>query len=80
MYDLHVDRAPDPKAAIVFREAHLIPAGASVTRVSATLRREEGGALNEFRLWIDDGSPRPLPLRIEYQPKAYLRLMFEAQG
>jgi hypothetical protein len=79
MYRLHfVDRAPDAKAAAFFREQRLIPATAAVTRVSATLRREEGGVLNEFRLWIEEGSPRPLPLRIEYQAKAYLRLTFEA--
>jgi hypothetical protein len=80
MYRLHVERAADPKAAILFRGQRLIPATAAVTRVSATLQREEGGVLNEFRLWIEEGSARPLPLRIEYQAKAYLRLTFEAQG
>jgi hypothetical protein len=81
MYRLRfVQRSPDAKAAAVFREQRLIPPTASVTRVSATLRREEGGVLNEFRLWIEEGSPHPLPLRIEYQPKSYLRLTFEAQG
>jgi len=80
MYRLHVERAADAKAAALFRGQRLIPAGAAVTRVSATLQREEGGVLNEFRLWIEEGSARPLPLRIEYQAKAYLRLTFEAQG
>jgi hypothetical protein len=32
----------------------------------------------EFRLWIEEGTARPLPLRIEYQPKPCLRLTFEA--
>jgi hypothetical protein len=34
----------------------------------------------QFRLWIEEGAPRPLPLRIEYQPKSFLRLTFEAVG
>jgi hypothetical protein len=80
MYHLKVERAPDARAATLYRERRLIPPTAAVTRVSATLQREEGGVLNQFRLWIEEGSPRPLPLRIEYQPKAYLRLTFEAQG
>jgi hypothetical protein len=42
------------------------------------LRRVDGGKPIEFRLWIEEGAAHPLPLRIEYQPKSYLRLTFEA--
>ena len=31
-----------------------------------------------FRLWFDRTSPNSLPLRIEFQPKSYLRLVFGA--
>ncbi len=67
MYRLKAQKAPDGKMR-------------GVTRVSATLQREEGGTLNEFRVWVEEGSARPLPLRIEYQAKSYLRLTFEAIG
>ncbi len=80
LYRLRVETSPDAKAARVFREQRLIPPAAVVTRISGTLRREEGGAPTEFRLWIEEGAPRPIPLRIEYQAKSYLRLTFEAQG
>jgi hypothetical protein len=80
LYRLLVDRARDSKAARVFRAAGLIPATADVTRVSGTLLREDGAKAAEFRIWIEDGAPRPLPLRIEYQPKTYLRLTFEAEA
>ncbi len=80
LYRLRVEKAPDPKAAVLYRDRHLIPPAATVTRVSGTLRREEGGKPSEFRLWIEDGALRPIPLRIEYQPKSYLRLTFEVDG
>jgi len=76
-YKLTVERSPDPKAAGQFREQRAIAPDASVVRVAGALRRLDGGKPIEFRLWIAEGSPRPL--RIEYQPKAYLRLTFEAQ-
>jgi hypothetical protein len=80
VYHLRVARSADAKAASFFREQRLIPAKAGVTRISAWLCREEGGTPSEFRLWIEEGTPLPLPLRIEYRPKSYLRLMFEAQA
>jgi hypothetical protein len=80
MYRLSVEKSPDPKAASLFRERRLIAPGAAVIRVAGSLRRLEGGKPIEFRLWIEQGAPRPLPLRIEYQAKSYLRLTFEAQA
>jgi hypothetical protein len=78
LYLLRVARSADPKVAHFFREQRLISPTAEVTRISAWLCREEGGTPSEFRLWIEDGMP--LPLRIEYQPKSYLRLTFEADA
>lgn len=80
LYRLRVTRSADAKAANFFREERLIPPKAEVTRISAWLCRENGGTPSEFRLWIEEGTPLPLPLRIEYRPKSYLRLTFEAQA
>jgi hypothetical protein len=77
MYRLKVERGADAKATVLYRGQGLISPAAAVMRVSATLQREEGGPLNVFRVWVEEGSPRPLPLRVEYQPKSYLRLTFE---
>jgi hypothetical protein len=79
MYQLRVDKSPDPKAAAFFQERGLLTPVAAVIRVDGKLRRAAGGKETEFRLWIEDGATRPLPLRIEYQPKPYLRLTFEAE-
>jgi hypothetical protein len=65
LYRLAVERSRDVKTA-------------GVIRVAGTLQRVEGGKPIEFRLWVEEGARRPLPLRIEYQPKSYLRLTFEA--
>jgi hypothetical protein len=80
VYQLRVEKAPDAKAARAFRDLGLIGPTAAVARVSGTLWRDEGGAATEFRLWVEEDVPHPLPLRIEYQPKTYLRLAFEAEA
>jgi len=80
MYTLRVERSSDPKAASTYRQLHLIPPTAAVTRISGALWRQAGDKPIEFRLWMEEGAARPLPLRIEYQAKPYLRLTFEALG
>jgi hypothetical protein len=79
-YRLHLTRSMDGKATAYFRERRLIAKPAEVIRFDGRLRREAGGKETEFRLWIPSGAERPLPLRIEYQAKSYLRLVFEAAG
>jgi hypothetical protein len=77
-YLLQLARATDAKATAYFRERKMIAAPVEAIRVSGKLRREAGGKETEFRLWVPGGGERPLPLRIEYQAKSYLRLIFEA--
>ena len=77
-YLLHLTRSVDAKTTNYFRERKLIAGAAEVVRVAGRLRREAGCKKTEFRLWIPSEAERPLPLRIEYQAKSYLRLVFEA--
>jgi hypothetical protein len=77
-YRLRLTRTVDAKATGYFRERRLIAGPVEVVRVAGWLRREAGGKETEFRLWVPSGAERPLPLRIEYQAKSYLRLVFEA--
>lgn len=77
-YSLTLRSAPDQAAAAAFRQAGRLSAGAGVTRVSARIRPSTGGKDSEFRIWVPSGEERPIPLRIEYRPKSYLRLIFEA--
>ena len=77
-YRLRLTRAADAKATAHFRELRMIPGASEVIRVSGRLRREAGGKETAFTVWIPGGAQRPMPLRIEYQAKPYLRLIFEA--
>ena len=53
-------------------------AGKDVDCVSGRIQRESGGKAIEFRLWVEKGCARPIPLKIVYQAKGYVRLTFEA--
>jgi hypothetical protein len=78
IYRLRLERAEDSSATATFRERGLVPASASVVRVTGRTRPVSGGKESVFRLWIPTGERRPLPLRIEYQPRNDLRLLFAA--
>ena len=78
LYRLRLRRAADPKAGEHFRAVGL--AHGEVTAVTGVLQRMVGGKPIDFRLWIEASAPQPLPLRIEYQPKSFLRLAFEAEA
>ncbi|HEY9248345.1 MAG TPA: hypothetical protein VIO38_04405, partial [Rariglobus sp.] len=79
-YRMRVDRSSDSKAAKSFRELGLIGESDRVVRVAGRLWRPGESGRTEFRLWVQEGVERPIPLRIEYQPKSYLRLAFEARA
>jgi hypothetical protein len=76
LYGLWLRRSPDAKATAYFRGKHLIASDAAVVRAEGGLRRETGGKETNFQIWFEQ-TDRPIPLRIEYQAKPYLRLVFE---
>jgi hypothetical protein len=78
LYRLWQRRAADPKAGEHFRARGL--ASGPVIAVTGKLQRVIGGKQIDFRLWVEESSAHPVPLRIEYQPKSYLRLAFEAEA
>lgn len=79
LYRLRLSATADPKGTAYFRQKRLIAPDAEVIRAEGRLRRESGGKESSFGLWVEEHSARPLPLRIEYQPRSYLRLMFETE-
>jgi hypothetical protein len=79
LYRLSVQRSPDEKMAALLRERGVLSAGKNLVRLAAKLRRQLGGKETEFRIWVEEGAPKAIPVRIEYQAKSYLRLVFEAE-
>ena len=80
LYRLWLHKTADPKATEYFQKRKLIAPGAKVVRAWGTVRREAGGKDTQFGIWVEEGNRRPIPLRIEYQAKSYLRLTFEAES
>ncbi|HLI86148.1 MAG TPA: hypothetical protein VKV17_19685 [Bryobacteraceae bacterium] len=79
-YRLSLRRATDAKATGQYRKRGAIGQGSEVLRASGQVRREAGGKEHNFRLWFDPGAEMPIPLRIEYQAKSYLHLVFDAEA
>jgi hypothetical protein len=77
MYGLWLRRNPDSKATAYFRGKRLIAPESTVVRAEGRLHRETGGKETNFQVWVEEAA-WPLPLHIECQPKAYVRLTFEA--
>ncbi|MGO9011573.1 MAG: hypothetical protein ACLQPN_15845 [Bryobacteraceae bacterium] len=77
LYRLRLKRAPDPKAGEYFRARGLT--SGPVIAVTGGLQRAGGKEIG-FRLWVEESAAHPIPLRIEYQPRSYLRLAFEAEA
>ncbi len=80
LYQLWVRHAPDTRATVYFQKRGMLRAGAGVARVDGKVMRAAGGKETEFRLWFEEGAAQPVPLRIDFRAKAYLRLVFEAEG
>ena len=76
-YRLRIEKERDPQQALRFAQLGLTARPDAVLEVRGRIREERGGHPVTFRLWIEDGPKMSLPLRIEFQPRSYLRLAFE---
>lgn len=70
-------RSPDPKASREFAARRLVEPGATVMRFDAETVDESKNSRSRFSLWHDPQTRPPLPLRIELQPRSFLRLRLE---
>ncbi|MGA2181490.1 MAG: hypothetical protein ABSH47_00545 [Bryobacteraceae bacterium] len=78
LFHLHAVKRPDAKAGATFVESHLISSPRDAVELAGLIRNAKTGVETTFRVWFDRTSPNALPLRFEFQPKSYLRLVFEA--
>jgi hypothetical protein len=46
--------------------------------IKGTIRNQRTGNRTAFRVWLEDAPNQVVPVRIEFQPRSFLRLIFEA--
>jgi len=78
LFHLHATKRGDEKTGQKFVEDHLLASARDAVELSGLIRNAKTGTETTFRVWYDRTSPNALPLRFEFQPKSYLRLVFEA--
>ena len=74
-YRLEWERTPDPHTGAALAAAGLIAPHSSVMRLSGHVTCLSTRGNSTFRLWLAD--PSVVPLKIEFQPRPYLRISLE---
>jgi hypothetical protein len=74
-YQLECEKTPDRRAGENFSARHLTVCPQSVVRMACQIYDLTEGRTSIFKLWMDQSSP--LPIRIEFSPKVYLRIALE---
>jgi len=74
-YRLECERTPDPRTGAAMAANGLTNQAGAVMRFTVRLSALATRQVSTFRLWLDNQSP--LPLRIEYAARSYLRISLE---
>ena len=74
-YRMELEKAADPHAGAALLRSGLTNHPDSVMRCTGQVHDVATRKVSTFRFWLDGQSE--LPLRIEYQPRSYLRIHFE---
>jgi len=75
---LETSSAPDARMGEKLRERGIVTNAKSVVHMTGTIRNLKLGTKTHFSVWWDRDSDSALPVRIELEPKIFLRLAFEA--
>ena len=68
----------DAKLGDKLRQRGIVKRAEAVVHVIGTTKNLQTGAKTRFSVWWDKDSQSPLPVRIELEPRSFLRLAFEA--
>ena len=77
-YQLTVAKELDPSMGERLAERSLTDRPGSIVRLVGKVINTRTGKRSTFRLWYDKDSGSALPLRVEYRPRQFLQLTFEA--
>lgn len=78
-HKLIAEKRSDEKIAKRLADRGLTRFPERIIAIHGRLQELRGSRGSKFRIWFEKGSDNPLPLRIEFQPKAFLALAFEAK-
>lgn len=78
MFSMLTEKREDLKVGQELHVAGLIEQPSSATMLTGAIRNEKTNEVTTFHLWFDRTSSDLLPLRFEFRPKSYLRLVFQA--
>jgi hypothetical protein len=78
-FQFHAAKHADAKTGADLGKAGLTASPDGVMLLSGSLRNEKTNEVSNFRLWFQQGSENFLPLRFEFKPKSYLRLVFDVE-
>jgi hypothetical protein len=79
IFKLHATKRRDAKTGEDLRKKGITLSADNITGLNGTIVNEKTNESTPFRLWFETGSPNFLPLRFEYKPKGYLKLVFDAE-
>jgi hypothetical protein len=77
-FHMKTEKALDQKVGEELRKEGVAEDAAHVMRLNGTIRNEKTNEETTYKLWYEEGSPNMLPLRFEFRPKSYLKLVFDA--
>ncbi len=72
-------KRPDARTGSELRKVGLTASAPGIMLLSGALRNEKTNEVSNFRLWFEQGSANFLPLRFEFKPKSYLKLVFDVE-
>ena len=74
---MDLERSPDRRAGVALAARRRTTHPDTVTRLTGRTSLVGTRQGSTFRMWLDDQSD--FPLRIEFQPRSYLRIVLESQ-
>lgn len=78
-FRLVAEKKLDRRAGEEFRRVGLTTRPAEIEQLVGTIQNQQTESQTSFRLWFDASSQNVLPLRFEFRPRSFLKLVFDAE-
>lgn len=78
-YELQTEKQPDMRAGQQLAACGVAREAGNIWRLNGSLTEAKSRQISAFQLWFRKGDASGLPVRVEFYPRPYLRLVFEQQ-